>query len=581
MARHEVDLAGSAGLVTDVLPTKLDKNVWTTLRNGVARDTSIGVSEFFSRLEVFPRIPQQSDDALTLYLDFLEQTYEESEDWPFSFYPTTAAGVVLAVYSFIFGDQEIFIFCTQRRVYSQDQSGNIFDISPVDFDFNTNIDLGWSGLVFGGILVLNNGVDEPIFWAPNQTDNIATKVQWLSSAPGTDPWPVGWSCAALRGFKSALFALNITDDTGQRFPYLVKFSDFAEPGTLPTEWTATAENSAGDQDIADDFGNIVDALAFRDQLIVWKERSVYGFRFIGGNDVYKRYTISTETGLLARNCLVNTDSFQAAVTNDDLVACDGNTIQSLAHQRNRRGFFDDIDPQYYRRCFVFHNSPNHELWFFKPTVGNDFCNRILVFDYNNKTWVEKDTRGATGAVNSFRVVQEGMTWEEMLEAWSDTGKQWAAPFLGETTERAMISIVEVVGENEQQETLYDSTLLVRGRNLFDGPGDFFSFQAERLSIPLPRGDKVDWASQKQVQYLIPKLEDLEIGEDFEMRCWMGFQREQNQEIKWKGPKVWRPGTERIFFHGSGRFISVKFEVDPGHAFQMSGYDLEYKLVSKY
>lgn len=581
MARHEVDLAGSVGLVTDVLPSKLDKNVWTTLKNGSARDTSVGVQEFFSRLSLFPRAAIVDEDAVSLLANFQTQEYAESEEWPFFYYPTREEGVVLAVFSFIFVDQEVFVFCTQRRVYTQDSGGVINDVTPDGVDFSTNINRGWTGTVFGGILILNNGVDEPIFWMPTVEDQLATKARFLSEAPGDEPWPAGWSCRVLTGFKNALFAMNIQDDTGVRYPYLVKFSDFAEPGTLPRTWIAAPDNSAGDQDIADDFGSIVDALAFRDVLITWKERSCYGFRYVGGNDVYQRFTISTETGLLARNCIVNTDDFQVAITTDDLVVCDGNQIRSLAHQRVRRSFFRDLDSSMFQRSFLFHNSANSELWFFKPTTGNDFCNMAVVYDYRNNTFVEKEFVGATGAVNSFRVIQDDITWDEALEIWNDTERVWSAPFLGETTERVMISLAEIVGQDAQENLLYRSTMLVRGQGLFEGPGDEFPFVAERLSVPLPRGDKVDWASQKQVQYVEPKLEMMELADDFRMRVWVGFQWGQNDSIRWVGPKEWTPGRKRLFFHGAGRFISVRFEVDPGQRFEMSGYDIEYKLVSRY
>lgn len=581
MALFEVDDTGAVGLVTDIVPTRLDKNVWTKLDNGSARNDVIGSFEFFSELFVFPRAARNDDEVITALGDFENNVFEASENWAFFFKPTPLGELILSVYSFISFDRELFIYCSMKRVYCQDTSGAIYDITPADFEFESTMDLGWSGIVFGGILILNNGIDEPHYWVPTVEDQLATKLKPLSEAPGESPWPTGWSCRTIKGFKSALFACNITTDEGNSLPYYGMFSDFSEPGTLPREWIASASNSAGDFDLADDFGEIVDALSFRDQIIIWKERSVYGFRYSGGNQVYQRFTISTETGLLARNCLTNTDEFQVAITSDDLVVCDGSRLQSIANGRTRKGFYSTIDSINFRKSFVYHNKPNSEVWFFRPTRGNTFCNKALVFDYSNNTFVEKSFLGATGAVNSFRVLADEPAWQEVLTEWSNTDRIWNAPFLGETVERTMISLAVPVDETPEGETLYNSTLLVRGRNLFDGPGDRYPFVAERLSIPLPRGDKVDWASMKQVQYIVPKLESVEEEENFSMRVYMGFQWDQADTIRWVGPKIWKPGKKRMFFDEAGRFVSLRFEVDPGVPFELSGFNLEYKLVSRY
>lgn len=548
MARLEIDFAGSVGVVQDVLPSKLDKNTWTTLKNGVARDTSIGVQEFFSYKEFYSSVPE--------------------------------AEIFIALFSFLFQEQELYVVCTQAKVYVIDPADQVVDITPTGFSFQTNFFEGWQGILFGGILLLNNGVDEPVYWAPNAVDGLATKLEFLSNAPGSDPWPAGQTAKVLRGYKNALFAMNISDGN-IRWPYLVRFSDFAEPGTLPAEWTAATDNSAGDLDLAEGFDEIVDALPFKDVLLIWKERSLYGMRYIGGNDVYKRYLISTETGVLTRGALVNTDDFQAAITKDDIVICDGTRIKSVVQGRNRKAFFSDMDPLNFPKCFAFHNSANKELWFFKPTLGQSYCNAVLIYDYANNTQVTKNFTGVTGAVIGFTAAQEGITWDAISGTWEDQGDDvWSPPFLGQTAEQTVLAralpVADVSGDSR-----FSVGLLYRGKDLFDGSADLFDFVAERISVPIPRGDKVDWASIKQVTWIVPKLEEFQGGDEFILEVQVGFQWEQNEPIRWAPAKAWTPGTPRLFFHGAGRFISVRFQTPHNTKFLMSGYDLVYELVSRF
>lgn len=101
---------------------------------------------------------------------------------------------------------------------------------------------------------------------------------------------------------------------------------------------------------------------------------------------------------------------------------------------------------------------------------------------------------------------------------------------------------------------------------------------ERMHIPFPRGDVMDWESIKQISYVAPKCR--KINPEFYMDIWLGTQEDIDSPIKWHGPKRWSPGKKGVFFDKSGRFISLRARIPSNLDFRLTGYDVEYKLVSK-
>ena len=101
---------------------------------------------------------------------------------------------------------------------------------------------------------------------------------------------------------------------------------------------------------------------------------------------------------------------------------------------------------------------------------------------------------------------------------------------------------------------------------------------ERLHIPFPRGDVMDWESRKQISYVAPKCR--KASRDFYIDIWLGLQEDLDSPIKWIGPKRWRMGKKGVFFDKSARFVSLRARLPTNEEFRLTGYDVEYKLVSK-
>jgi hypothetical protein len=79
------------------------------------------------------------------------------------------------------------------------------------------------------------------------------------------------------------------DEGGTPYPFMVKWSNLAVPGALPSTWNeADATQDAGEFDLAEGQDPIVDGLGLKDSFIVYKESSTWALDYIGGAFVLKR-----------------------------------------------------------------------------------------------------------------------------------------------------------------------------------------------------------------------------------------------------------------------------------------------------
>lgn len=537
MAKLRVDEVGSIGLVRDSEPWKVPASAWTDLRNAYCIDGTVGV---FSSEKLIP-------------LDLGTEPLR-------------------AVFLYPFGLNEYYFVCTSERVYIL-QGDTLVDITPDSFIFAYDENKGWEWLLFNGIIILNNGVNEPHYWPfPTQSEPFP-KLKPMSSVSAD--WEENQSCLSLKAFNNALFAANISNDSGH-FPYLVKFSDFAEAGALPTEWDAKPSNSAGDFLLTETLDPIVDAQVFKDSLILFKERSVHGIRFVGGNSVYQRYMINSSAGLLARGCLAATDNFLVALTNDDVIVTRGAEFETVIDQRLRRDLFGTIDSEMYKQSYVQHDPANKSVWFLLPYMGKK-GSVAYIWNYNNNTWSLREFCGLVSAISSFPLLRAALLWSEQEMTWEANSERWEKPFLGEAAERL------VFGHLTQCELGNPISSIALATGFDDGdPSTKLTAVLERKWIPFPRGDILDWDSVKYITEIIPKFRTGQVEWEKGVKIYIGSQMYQDDPIQWKLVGTFFPNTRRkkLGTRVSGRFISIRFEVPPEHQWQLTGYDIEYKLPSR-
>jgi len=538
MAILRVDNVGAAGFLPDLEYWQLEKNAWTLIQDASLSENSL-------------RPPYLTSPRFTESPFSLDRIHN-------SIFIHNSAGVYW------------YVMCTSRRVYVS-RGEAIFDITPDGLEFSGTLDDRWQATFFNGFLILNNARNEPYYWpietAPGEE---VAKLEPLSSYPGSSPWPAGQTCEFIVGFSNALFAGNIRN-TSNRFPYLVLFSDFAEPGTLPQAWEPRPENSAGSRDLAEGQDEIVAGSVYKDNLIVRKRNSAVTFRYSGGQFVYQRKVITAEVACINKHAIGNSDLFQISVSDNDIFITTGQSHQSVVKNRTKEWFFKNLNKAELSKIFVVHSSFTNEVWICAPHGTSEFCNVALIWNYSENTFTTRTCPNYLSGVEGYGIAPDGFeSWDDLTTSWEDLEFFWGLD--NEEANQRRLFFAQALPINED-----DWTRQIRVGTK-EGVAEVDEVLLERMHIPFPRGDVMDWESRKQISYIAPKCR--KASRDFYIDIWLGLQEDLDSPIKWVGPKRWRMGKKGVFFDKSARFVSIRARLPADEEFRLTGYDVEYKLVSK-
>jgi hypothetical protein len=339
----QVKDVGKIGVNRDLSSSELPINAWTDCQNIRFIDGS--AYQFYGHGEVFAGTVVE----------------------PYHVLPVSVSGV------------RNWIYAGANKVYQVNATGGVVthtnitrQTALVDVNYAATKN-SWTSSVLGGIVLLNNGVDAPQMWAGT------------GKCAALTAWPASTTCAVMRSYKNSLIALNVTK-SGTSYPYMVKWSHPADPGTVPVTWdTADATKDAGEVDLAEGYDSIVDGLALRDSFVIYKQQSVWRMDYTGGVFVYKFSKVLGTSGAMNRNCITEIDGQHFVLTADDVVIHDGNQAVSVLDKQTRRFLFSNIDTALYGQCFVFKNPYMNEVFVCYPSAGATSCNQAMVWNWVDKT----------------------------------------------------------------------------------------------------------------------------------------------------------------------------------------------------
>ena len=269
----------------------------------------------------------------------------------------------------------------------------------------------WSTAVLGGVLLATNGVDQPMYWGGNTANNFATLTGWNSN----------WRCKSIGSFKAFAVAVGVTK-SGTYYPHMVKWSHEADPGTVPTSWDETdATKSAGEVDIADTTDSIVDQLVLGDANLIYKERSIYAMRYIGGTQIFEFRRIPGNYGMLAKGCAAVTPLGHVVLANGDVVLVDGvNEPKSIIKDRDKTWLFaSQIDSTNYAKCFVVANPTKSEVLICYPEVGESVCTKAFAWNWDSDTWGPRDLPSVNHAASGMLDYSVSASYDAQTDSYDD------------------------------------------------------------------------------------------------------------------------------------------------------------------
>lgn len=289
-------------------------------------------------------------------------------------------------------------------------------------------DKRWTGGVLGGILVINNGVDDPQYWTPQAGGNLAALTAW----------PASTKCAVMRVYQNYLIALDVTA-SGTRKPHLVKWSHPADPGALPSSWDETdTTKNAGQLDLGETQGVLIDCMPLAESNIIYKEDAIYSQIPRDDSYVFTFKCLSKDAGMLAANCGAVFPGGHVVLTPGDVIMFDGQQPKSIVDGRMRKWLFNNLDSTNYKRSFVVANPRRQEVMVCFPSSGASACDTALVWSWENNNFSVRELSNMTCGVYTQIDASATGTWSADADPWYLDSSGWNSTEFSQNDKRLLL-----------------------------------------------------------------------------------------------------------------------------------------------
>lgn len=406
----------------------------------------------------------------------------------------------------------------------------------------------WTGGIFNGIAIINNGVDVPQFWAGSTGSDFADLTNW----------PAGYTARAVRPHGNVIFAMDLTQ-AGTRYPSRVLISAIADTGAVPPSWDVT--NPAREAKNFDIEGGdvVVDGLSMGDAFIVYKTSSTHVCRYIGGQEVWSRQKIAGGVGILARGCVADTPVGHVCLTTGDVVVHQGGTPRSIATDVVRDTLVAEMDQDYYERSFVVANPSQSEVWVCYPTSGPT-CKKAAIWNWRLDDWSFRSLRDVLHGAHGQMPAPDGLTCDELVgtcdELEGDLGGTATSPNDQKLVLAHLLPAITMVG--------YGTT----------DAGLAMTAEATRIGIALD-----DAMAVKLLTEVWP-IFDAAAGTEIEITA--GAAMAPNVDPTWDTPQTFTVGTDaKVNTLKAGRYLALRYRTTAGNAWRTRSARMNVKPMGSY
>lgn len=445
------------------------------------------------------------------------------------------------------GTDNVWVYADEDEIYKINSAGTETKLGPASGTYGASFDIGWTGTILNGVLIMNNQIDEPQYTAT------ATSMVDLPN------WPSGYLCKVMRSHKNFLIALGV-DDGGGLNPSQVLWSSPADLGSVPPSWDATdPAEQAGTYELADTPGSIVDGKNLGDSFIIYKEDSVWAMDFIGGNFTFRfRQLFDDKAGAIATGCVGEFEGKHFVLTVNDAYVHDGVTKKSVMDSRVRTAL-SSVDPDFIDKTRVIADYDRKEMLihFVGPGSTDELANTIVAWNWEYNAWSYRQVSGISSVASGFVEAASGVTgtWNSTSGTWAENNQLW----------------------NEGIENLAKTGIIMadytNSRLLELNTGTTYA-GAVYPTFFQHRG--VDFGNRSNIVRLnaiYPHIEGV-TGDTVYIR--VGYENNPNEGVSWDGPYPFVIGQdEKVTCRVSGRFHSIEFYSTGGSVWSLTGYTVEW------
>ena len=390
MSWLEIHSAGRFGIITDVQPQLLPPAAWNGSETQNVQFINGKSAAMRGQRQVYPQVTRAVHWGVNLAVDI--KSY-----W---------------IYSDL---KDLFV------VSDDVAEVNISRTSGGEYSINLNS--LWNGGNLSGILILNTGADIPQQFKPE----VDSRARDLLN------WPSALRCKVIKPFGYFLVAMNLKDGTNPRNVNRVRWSHPAIPGAVPASWDIDdAAVDAGEFDLPDEVnGEIVDGVELRDQFLIYERNSIWGMRFVGGNNIFAFVNLFPTIGALSEKCVAPFEYkgglYHCVFTGDTIIAHNGQTVSETLDGKVTETVKRELDETNWRRSYVVNIPRDNENWICYPTANSENPNKAVVWNYKDNTVSFRDL----GEINwiALGTVDDRInagSWDNLEGSWNDQTNAWGA-----------------------------------------------------------------------------------------------------------------------------------------------------------
>ena len=405
----------------------------------------------------------------------------------------------------------------------------------------------WQHCMIGNIPIVNNPQTWPAYWSPQQ---VSQKLQPLKFNPGNTWKVLNYHANVVRSHNNFLFALNLTEGATV-YPTSYRWSHPADVNGLPFTWDETDLSAIAGKASIGVGGDIVDGLSMRDSFVIYSESAITILSYVGGTFIWDSRTLTSSYGLLATDCVVEVNGIHYFMTAGDIMANNGNSLESILSRRIKREFVSSLDPYNYTNSFAVSNPITKEIWFCYPETGNTFASKAIVFNYEFNTLSSRVLNNRPNATFG-PVLQPLPLWSTSSQSWDATATFWStdpnSPF------NNTIVSADTAGSLYSLEltdpTVIQDTLVMRDNIVLGDQAQLFTTNCAYPNI------------------------------DCNGSCWvqLGAQDYANANVRWAPAVKFTPLTMRkVDIRTTGSLLAWRVFSDGTTPFTMTGIDIDYAL----
>ena len=268
-----------------------------------------------------------------------------------------------------------------------------------------NITTSWVGSIF----FINDTLNNPMYFNATATEiAITPDAQW-NYEPGVTKVTAGFVrsyCSPNVGNINVAGNLNKTVGvTTTNYPTTIRWSQAYANTGIPGTWQPTLSNVANEQEVPLR-GPMIDGFFLGTNFFMcsyWDTCVLSPISYQSTTaPVFGVRLFNTGRGLFNNNCWSNTDSCVYGVDSRDIWVFDGQNFQSLANQKVRHYFFNNLNPTYQNRTFMINNTNQYQIEIFYPDLtSTGWCNKMISWRYDINVWnPPRDVQGACAATET-------------------------------------------------------------------------------------------------------------------------------------------------------------------------------------